>query len=85
MYVTEKEKQCNNCSASYFTKYSGTRYCEACRKKYRKNYSRMHREKQMEKQREKERLKAEFEEIVKKARQEGLSYGEYVARMEGRM
>lgn len=89
MHSTAVEKQCHLCSASYFSKSCNAKYCEACRTNIKSNYNKYYKKNQKEQkkknQKEKERIKAEFKEIVKKAKQEGLSYGEYVARMEGRL
>ena len=82
MYL--RNVQCNYCKNYFETTCNNAKYCSECRKEVRKNY--------ISEYKKKEKLKKELEkkevtlaDVSRLAREQGMTYGKYVAEMEGRV
>lgn len=84
MLKEERCIKCIRCGTSFMTKCTTAKYCVDCRIDHKKIYRERFKAKQKEKA-EKEKQKVKLGDIAKQARQAGMTYGEYVARMEGRL
>ena len=78
------KKVCKRCNNLYIAQSINTRYCSVCRKVVDKELQdasnqrrRENRERQKEEKREKP--KATLDQVLAKARESGMSYGQYVA------
>ncbi len=90
-------KKCDVCGAEYQSVYTSTKYCAACRIEVKREQDRQHEKRRVRdwqkssgyhksvKQTVKSAKKAgcTVEEIVRRATAAGMTYGEYVAKMEG--
>lgn len=90
-------KKCDVCGAEYISSYTQSKYCEACRIEVKREQDRQHEKRRVwdwqnsgyhksAKQTDKSAKKAgcTVEEIVRRATAAGMTYGEYVAKMEGK-
>lgn len=89
-------KKCEVCSAEYQSNYTNTKYCPDCRVEVKREQDRQHEKRRVRdwqnsgyhksvKQTVKSAKKAgcTVEEIVRRATAAGMTYGQYVAKMEG--
>lgn len=90
-------KKCEVCGAEYLPRNANTKYCTACRIEVKREQDRQHEKRRVRdwrksigyhksaKQTNKSAKKAgcTVEEIVRRATAAGMTYGEYVAKMEG--
>lgn len=90
-------KKCDVCGAEYQSNYTNTKYCVACRIEVKREQDRQHEKRRVRdwrksigyhksaKQTAKSAKKAgcTVEEIVRRATTAGMTYGQYVAKMEG--
>ena len=89
-------KKCEVCGAEYQSSYTNTKYCPDCRIEVKREPDRQHEKRRVRdwqnsgyhiiaKQTDKSAKKAgcTVEEIVRRATAVGMTYGEYVAKMEG--
>ena len=90
-------KKCEVCGAEYQSVYTNTKYCPDCRIEVKREQDRQHEKRRVRdwrksigyhksaKQTNKSVKKAgcTVEEIVRRATAAGMTYGEYVAKMEG--
>lgn len=75
-------KQCTICGASYETTNIHAKYCsDVCRKKASKEMHRRSRAKQKEELERKKNMQQNIIDIAVLARQAGMTYGQYVAKM----
>lgn len=89
-------KKCEVCGAEYLSSYTQSKYCSDCRIEVKREQDRQHEQRRVRdwsnngyhinaKQTTKNAKKAgcTVEEIVRRATAAGMTYGEYVAKMEG--
>ena len=79
-----KFKECKLCGNVYLAQSINTRYCSVCRKivdKIQQDASNQRRKENRERQKTEKAEKANvsLEQVLAKARQAGMSYGQYVA------
>lgn len=90
-------KKCEVCGAEYISSYTNTKYCADCRIEVKREQDRQHEKRRVRdwqnsgyhksaKQTAKSAKKAActVEEIVRRATAAGMTYGQYVAKMEGK-
>ena len=91
-------KRCEVCGAEYVPRYANTKYCTACRIEVKREQDRQHEKRRIRdwqkpsgyhkgvKQTANSAKKAgcTVEEIVRRATAAGMSYGQYVAKTEGK-
>lgn len=91
-------KKCEVCGAEYQSNYTNTKYCVACRIDVKREQDRQNKKRRVRdwqnsgyhksaKQTAKSAKKAActVEEIVRRATAVGMTYGQYVAKMEGKI
>lgn len=90
-------KKCEVCGAEYLSSYTNTKYCADCRIEVKREQDRQHEKRRVRdwhkpggyhiiiKQTANSAKKAgcTVEDIVRRATAAGMTYGEYVAKMEG--
>lgn len=90
-------KKCEVCGAEYLSNYSQSKYCAACRIEVKREQDRQHEKRRVRdwqssgyhksiKQTDKSVKKTgcTVEDIVRQATAASMSYGQYVAKMEGK-
>lgn len=89
-------KKCEVCGAEYLSNYTQSKYCAGCRIEVKREQDKQHEKRRVRdwhnsgyhksaKQTDKSAKNAgcTVEEIVRRATAAGMTYGEYVAKMEG--
>lgn len=82
-------KKCEVCGAEYLSSYTNTKYCADCRIEAKREQDRQHEQRRVrDRQNSGYRKSAKkaactVEEIVRLATAAGVTYGQYVAKMEG--
>lgn len=82
-------KKCEVCGAEYLSSYTNTKYCAACRIEVKREQGRQHEKRRIRDwqnsgyHKSAKKAGCTVEDIVRRATAAGMSYGQYVAKMEG--